>query len=158
MVSREEVKDTLWSMKSYKAPRPDGLHAGFLKRFWLITGDSITKEVERVFATLRVPNYLYKTFIVLIPKMQGPKTLGNYRPIRLCNTVCKIITKVIVSQIRPHLDSIISPYQAAFILGRKGMDNIIIAQELIHSMGRAKGGKGYMAIKFDLEKAYDKIE
>ena len=25
-------------------------------------------------------------------------------------------------------------------------------------MGRAKGGKGYMAIKIDLEKAYDKIE
>ena len=38
------------------------------------------------------------------------------------------------------------------------MNNIIIAQELIHSMGRAKRGKGYMTIKIDLEKAYDKIE
>ena len=72
--------------------------------------------------------------------------------------VYKIITKVIVARIRPHLDSMISPYQAAFILGRRGTDNTIIVQEIIHSMGRSKGGKGYMAIKIDLEKAYDKIE
>lgn len=56
------------------------------------------------------------------------------------------------------MDKIISPYQAAFVLGRRGMDNIIIVQELIHSIGRFKGRKGYMAIKIDLEKAYDKMK
>ncbi|XP_075655084.1 uncharacterized protein LOC142625285 [Castanea sativa] len=158
MVSIEEIKGALWSMIPYKAPRPNSLHAGFFQRFWLITGDSISREVKRVFATSRAPDYLNKTLIVLIPKMQGPETLGYYRPISLCNTIYKIITKLIVARIRPHLNSIISPYQAAFIPGRKGMDNIIIAQELIHTMGRTKRGKGYMAIKIDLEKAYDKIE
>lgn len=72
--------------------------------------------------------------------------------------VYKIITKVIIARIKPHLDSIIYPYKAAFILGRRGTNNIIIAQELIHSMDRAKGGTGYMTIKIDLEKAYDKNE
>lgn len=38
------------------------------------------------------------------------------------------------------------------------MDNFIIVQELIHSIGRTKGKNGLMAIKIDLEKAYDKIE
>ena len=38
------------------------------------------------------------------------------------------------------------------------MDNIIIVQELIHTIGRAKGRKGYMTIKIDLEKAYDRIK
>ena len=39
-----------------------------------------------------------------------------------------------------------------------GVDNAIIVQELIHTIGRAKGNKGIMAIKIDLEKAYDRIE
>ena len=46
----------------------------------------------------------------------------------------------------------------AFIPGRKGINNAIIVQELIHSISRKKGAVGYMAIKLDLEKAYDKLE
>ena len=40
----------------------------------------------------------------------------------------------------------------------KGIDNAIIVQELIHSISRKKGAVGYMAIKLDFEKAYDKLE
>lgn len=29
MVTREEIKEALWSSKAYKAPGLDGLHAGF---------------------------------------------------------------------------------------------------------------------------------
>ena len=39
-----------------------------------------------------------------------------------------------------------------------GLDNIIIAQELIHTMTLKKGKTGFMAIKIDLEKAYDRLE
>ena len=37
-------------------------------------------------------------------------------------------------------------------------NNMIIAQELIHTMSLKKGKEGFMAIKIDLEKAYDKLE
>ena len=158
MVSPAEIKEALWSMKAYKAPGSDGLHAGFFQRFWLVVGDSVKEEVMKVFRDRKVPEYLNHTLIVLIPKIQGPETIGNYRPISLCNSVYKIITKVIVARIRPHLDSLISPLQAAFVPGRRGVDNTILVQELIHTMGRAKGRNGYMAIKIDLEKAYDKLE
>jgi len=56
-------------MKPYKAPGPDGLHTGFFQRFWLTTGDSVIREVERAFISRRVLDYLNKTLIVLIPKM-----------------------------------------------------------------------------------------
>ena len=158
MVTLEEIKEALWSMKPYKSPGPDGLHASFYQRFWLTVGDSVKKEVMRVFLDRKVPDYLNKTLIVLIPKIQGPESIGNYRPISLCNSVYKIISKVIVNRLRPHLENIVSPFQTAFISGRRGTDNVIIMQELIHTIGRAKGRKGYMAIKIDLEKAYDRIE
>ena len=158
MVTLEEIKEALWSMKLYKSSGPDGLHTGFYQRFWLIVGDSVIKEVMKVFLDRKVPDYLNKTLIVLIPKVQGPESIGNYRPISLCNSIYKIISKVIVNRLRPLLDNIVSPFQSAFIPGRRGTDNVIIVQELVHTIGRAKGRKGYMAIKIDLEKAYDRVE
>ena len=42
--------------------------------------------------------------------------------------------------------------------GRKGIDNVLVAQELFYALDRKKGKEGYMAIKVDLEKAYDRLE
>ena len=53
----------------------------------------------------------------MIPKCQGLECLGNYRPISFCNTIYKLITKLIVFKIRPFLDQVISPLQLAFVLG-----------------------------------------
>ena len=96
--------------------------------------------------------------MVLILKMAGPESLGNYRPISLCNIVYKIVTKILVARIRPFLDKLVSPLQSAFVLGRRSVDNAIVVQEIIHTISNKKGRVGYMAIKVDLEKAYDKIE
>lgn len=45
-VSEEEIKAALWSMKAYKALGPDGLHAGFFQRFWLVVGKFIINEIK----------------------------------------------------------------------------------------------------------------
>ena len=63
-----------------------------------------------------------------------------------------------MARLRPFLDKLISPLQTTFVPGRKGIDNVIIAQEIIHSLGKKKGKTRYMALKIDLEKAYDKLE
>ena len=91
-VSEEEIKAALWPLKAFKALGPDGLHAGFFQRFWLTVGGSVINEVKKVFIERRVPNYLNTTHIALIPKIQGPETLSNYRPISLCNTVYKTVS------------------------------------------------------------------
>ena len=157
-MSNEEIATALWSLKAFKALRPDGLHAGFFQRFWLTVGDSVKEEIRKVFLSRKILDYLNSTSIVLIPKIQCPESINNYRPISLCNSVYKIITKIIVGRLRPYLDKLIGPCQRAFVLGRRGVDNTIIVQELIHTMGKTKGRGGYMALKIDLEKAYDKLE
>lgn len=40
---------------------------------------------------------------------------------------------------------------------RQSRDNIIITQEVIHSMRRKKGKKGWMAINIGLQQAYDRL-
>ena len=157
-MSNEEIATALWSLKAFKALRPDGLHAGFFQRFWLTVGDSVKEEIRKVFLSRKILDYLNSTSIVLIPKIQCPESINNYRPISLCNSVYKIITKIIVGRLRPYLDKLIGPCQRAFVPGRRGVDNTIIVQELIHTMGKTKGRGGYMALKIDLEKAYDKLE
>ena len=62
------------------------------------------EEVKKCFEIKKISESLNKTNVALIPKIQGPKTIGNYRPINLCNIVYKIITKMIVARIRPMLD------------------------------------------------------
>ena len=102
--------------------------------------------------------YLNRTLITLILKCNTPESLSNYHPISLCNIVYKIVTKVIVAKICPMLSNLVSPYQTAFVPGWKGVDNSIIVQELFHTMSKKKGRGGFMAIKIDLEKAYDYLE
>ena len=116
------------------------------------------EEIKLIFAEKRVPDYLNTTPIALILKILDSETLGNYRPISLCNIMYKVLKKIIVARLRPYLGKLISPLQTAFVPGRKVMDNMFITQELIHSFSRKKGNARCMAIKIDLEKVYDKIE
>ena len=53
---------------------------------------------------------------------------------------------------------IINPCQAGFVPGRRTSDNIIIVQEVIQTLISQRGRTGYVAIKLDLEKAYDRLE
>lgn len=55
------------------------------------------------------------------------------------------------------MEDLVSPNQCSFVPKRHSSDNIIIAQEVIHSMRSKKGKTRWMAIKIDLEKAYDRL-
>lgn len=46
----------------------------------------------------------------------------------------------------------IGPYQTSFVLGRHIIENIVVAEEVIQSMCRKTGKRGFMVIKVDLEK------
>jgi hypothetical protein len=91
-VNATDVKLSLWSFKPFKAPGPDGLHPGLFQKCWNMVGESVVNEVSHIFSTRKMPEYLNKTLIFLIPKCLGLETLNQFRPISLCNTVYKIVT------------------------------------------------------------------
>jgi hypothetical protein len=62
-----------------------------------------------------------------------------------------------VERLKEYIPMLVSPYQAGFVPGRSIHENIVVAQEMIHSMHNMKGKKAYFAIKVDLSKAYDKL-
>jgi hypothetical protein len=96
------------------------------------------------------------SFLALIPKEHGASTLDRFRPISLCNTSYKIMAKIIANRLNPFLRSLILPNQGGFVAGRQIWDNFILVQEAIHS-NNSRGEPG-MAIKLDMENAFDRVE
>lgn len=57
--------------------------------------------------------------------------------------------------IKTILPDLIGSTQTIFVLRRYITENIVIVQEIVHSMRKKKGKRGQMLIKVDIEKADD---
>ena len=146
-------------MAPLKAPGPDGMPPLFFQIYWLDIGMDITKAVLSSLNSGSLLKSINHTFISLIPKVKNPKRVTEFRPISFCNVIYKIISKVIANGLKPLLNSIISETQSAFIAGRLITDNVLIAFELLHHKKTdCLGKKGFMALKLDMSKAYDRME
>jgi hypothetical protein len=88
----------------------------------------------------------------------GPSTVHHFQPISLCNIIYKIISKILANRLKALLYHFISPYQSAFVHFRTIQDNSIMAHELLHTLKSKRGRGGLMAVKIDMEKAFDRME
>jgi hypothetical protein len=154
-----EVVTTIHQMAPMKAPRPDGFDVYFFQQNWAIVGKEVCKTVLLSLNSGVINKELNSNYIVLIPNIKIPINVTDFRPISLCNVLYKIISKVLANRLKKVLPSIISPYQSAFIPGRLITDNILAAYETLHTMHSKMYGKsGFMAVKVDMSKAYDRVE
>lgn len=84
-------------MDSKTTPRPDNLLALFYKQFWDKIGKDIIYAVLNALNLGIIPENLNHTFLTLIPKVQSPKKVTNFRPISLSNVLYKSIAKVLAN-------------------------------------------------------------
>ncbi|KAM6544160.1 hypothetical protein CsatB_008607 [Cannabis sativa] len=158
-ISEDEVRSALFQMHPDKSPGPDGMTPAFYQKHWSIVGPDVVQFVREFFDSGKFPNLINDTHIVLIPKKKNPTQMGDMRPISLCNVLYKIASKVIANRMKSVLDYAISETQSAFVSGRLISDNVMVAFEVMHYLKRkTKGRKGYMALKLDMSKAYDRVE
>jgi hypothetical protein len=86
-------------MGPHKAPGEDGYPALFLQQNWDIVADSVYHYMNELWSNPSLISSINNNLLVLIPKVEKPEFVSQFRPIALCNVVYKIITKVIVNRI-----------------------------------------------------------
>ena len=156
---REEVDVAIKQMAPLKAPGLDSMPPLFFQTHWSDIGLDVSESMLSCLNSRTILNSINHTFLTLIPKVKNPETIAQFRSISLSNVIYKILSKVIVNRLKPFLNSIISEAQSAFVANRVITDNILIAFESLHHMKTQCSGKtGFMALKLDMSKAYDRVE
>ena len=154
--SLDEVKAAIWDCDSYNCPGPDGISFGFIKEFWDILKDDVMLFLVEFHRNGKLTKGINSTFIALIPKVDNPHRLNDFRPISLVGSMYKILAKVLVNRLCFVIGSVISDSQSAFIKGRQILDGILVANEAVDEARKCK--KELILFKADFEKAYDSID
>jgi hypothetical protein len=124
--TESEIKGAINQIPSDKAPGPDGFTGFFFKECWdIVKGDIM--NVANAFHRLCTSNLaiLSTTNVVLIPKKDWAESILNFRPISLIHSFAKIIAKVLPMRLVPHMNSLISKSQSAFVKKRRIHDDFM---------------------------------
>lgn len=103
----DEVKEVVFQLGAMKAPGPDGMNGQFYQHHWEDLQQDVFNMVKNFFETSILDPTLNKTHISLIPKVQNPERLDQFRPISLCNFAYKMISKVMTNRLKPSLPELI---------------------------------------------------
>nr|GEZ64386.1 hypothetical protein [Tanacetum cinerariifolium] len=155
-ISDEEIKNVMFSIYSNKAPGPDGFSSLFFKKAWSIVGKDVCIAVKYFFDNGKIPREINSTIISLVPKILTPNKVTDFRPIACCNVLYKCISKIITERMKIGLGKIIGLNQSAFVPNRNVQDNILLSQELLKGHEK-KDGPSRVAMKIDIQKAYDTV-
>ncbi|XP_074299719.1 uncharacterized protein LOC141630873 [Silene latifolia] len=145
-------------MDGSKSPGPDGITPKFFQTFWPQVGHLVTMALLRFLNSGVMLKEWNNTHIVLIPKVDKPELISQYRPISLCNVIYHLASKCLANRLKLVISSIVSDSQQAFVPSRLMSDGCLITHEIMHYLNKTKKGTvSYAALKLDMHKAFDRV-
>ncbi|KAI0496404.1 hypothetical protein KFK09_022720 [Dendrobium nobile] len=152
----EEIDFVIKNLVKNIAPGGDGVTYS-IKFYWKIIKEDFVKALNHFLNLGSIDCNWKDTLVIFIPKVSNPLLPTNYRPISLCNSVYKVVAKIILNRLTLIIPLLISKEQAAFIRGRSISGHILIAQEMFHKFRYSKAAKGMVSFKADMKQAYDSM-
>jgi hypothetical protein len=121
--------------------------------FWEDLQGNVMCFISKLHWNCKLAKGIDSTFIALIPKIESPQRLNDFRPISLVGNHYKILENVLGNRLRLVIGSVVSESQTTFMRDMQTLDEVFIANEAVDEARRSK--KEFMFFKVDFEKAYD---
>jgi len=153
--SEDEIKTTVWSCDSSMSLDPDGFNFDFLKFCWDIIKKYVMAAVKDFATNDHRPRGSNASFLCLIPKVENPQQLGEFRPISLVGCLYKIIFKALSLHLKKVISKVIDDRKSTFLEGRGLTDRVLVVNEVLDEYKRKR--KSCVFFKVDYEKAYDSV-
>nr|XP_009786204.1 PREDICTED: uncharacterized protein LOC104234350 [Nicotiana sylvestris] len=155
-IDQKEIRKAVFDLNSNSSPGPDGFGGSFYQSCWDIIKLELIEFIQQFFGGAELSRFFTISCLILLPKVENPSSFNNMRPISLSNCSNKIISKIMSSRLNSILPKIIFNNQTGFLKGISITENVLLAQEIIHGIGK-KNFRGNTVIKLDMAKAYDRV-
>jgi hypothetical protein len=126
-----EIENVVRDCDGDKSPGPDGFNFAFVKAFWELLKAEVRILFDQFHGNATLPKSFLSYFVTLIPKVNSPFVLEDFRPISLLGSMYKLVAKVLTVRLSKVMDSLISSNQSAFIKGRHLVDGVLVVNEVV---------------------------
>ena len=122
---------------------------------WEELKEKIFETVTNFFTVGGSLRHLNVTWVTLIPKVENPTAIEEFRPISMVGSLYKIIAKILSSRLKEVIAPLIDESQSAFVKNRQILDGVMIANESMRWLKKNKIPGSL--IKLDFQSAYDSV-
>jgi hypothetical protein len=114
----EEIGTVLKEITPDKSPGPDGFNGLFMKKSWDIIKNDFIKLANDFYSGNMNLASINTACITLIPKVNNPETMNEFRPISLVSMPLKFITKLLANRLQKEIIPMLHQNRYGFIKGK----------------------------------------
>lgn len=113
--SEEDIRHEMISVDGNKALGPNGIPFNFALMFWPDIKGELLSLFNHFFETAEFNHRVSFSFIALIPKVESPTNINDFRPILLLRWVHKLVSRMLTVILKRVIGILVQDSQSAFI-------------------------------------------